>query len=364
MNTEFTEIAKIGSWLISSDESHMGVAPKKIVLFRAGWGSLLDPEKTKFFIDEKSFDLIYAKFKAHGVDLAWDYEHQTLTGKEAPAAAWIKNLHWESSVGIVADVEWTGKGADYVSKKEYRYFSPVFYVRKGDSRVTEIHSVALTNTPKTDNLDPIIASLRPTGSERNRNMKEYAKRIAAAMEMEPDADDEKGDKLVDKVKACYESSKAAKKASLDAEEDAKKTKKAAKDIRVGLGLSEDADQGLVMAKVLAFQSGGDKDARLAALEDRLATKEAEGFVADALKAGKISPAGMEWAFKCAKNTPGDFKAFLANAPTVVPVDPIPAGPSFPAGGPGPGPESLAMKVAKLFDNTPDDLKKFSPEFKG
>jgi phage I-like protein len=35
-------------------------------------------------------------------------------------------------------VEWTEKARKYLANGEYRYFSPVFYARKGDRKVMKI----------------------------------------------------------------------------------------------------------------------------------------------------------------------------------------------------------------------------------
>lgn len=59
-------------------------------------------------------------------------------------------------VGVWAAVNWTQRGADYVTTREYRYLSPVVLVRKKDSRAVELHSVALTNKPAIVGMVPIV----------------------------------------------------------------------------------------------------------------------------------------------------------------------------------------------------------------
>lgn len=103
---------------------------------------------------------------AQRTDVLVDYEHQSLlakdNGKPAPAAAWLKALEWrdgpaDAGGGLWAtDVSWTPAAAAALTSGEYRYLSPVFaYDSQG--RVTRLVSVALTNTPALDTLDPLVS---------------------------------------------------------------------------------------------------------------------------------------------------------------------------------------------------------------
>ena len=92
-----------------------------------------------------------------------DYEHQTLKSVEAPAAGWIKRLINRGEQGLWAAVEWTEKATKYLVNREYRYFSPVFMVRKSDRKVIQVTNAALTNSPQINHLTPIIAKLDHSG---------------------------------------------------------------------------------------------------------------------------------------------------------------------------------------------------------
>lgn len=103
---------------------------------------------------------------AQRTDVLVDYEHQSLlakeNGKPAPAAAWLKALEWrdgpaDAGGGLWAtDVSWTPAASAALSAGEYRYLSPVFtYDDQG--RVLRLVSVALTNTPALDTLDPLVS---------------------------------------------------------------------------------------------------------------------------------------------------------------------------------------------------------------
>lgn len=109
---------------------------------------------------------VIARVAAQRTDVLVDYEHQSLlskdNGKPAPAAAWLKALEWrdgpaDAGGGLWAtDVSWTAAARAAIEAGEYRYLSPVF-AYDDDGRVTALVSVALTNTPALDTLDPLVS---------------------------------------------------------------------------------------------------------------------------------------------------------------------------------------------------------------
>ena len=113
------------------------------------------------YVDEESIASVIAHFRRRGNDMVIDYEHQTLKDVQAPAAGWIKRLVDRGKGGLWAVVEWTERAKQYLKDKEYRYFSPVFWVTsvKEGRKVARIESVALTNLPKINQLRPIVAKL-------------------------------------------------------------------------------------------------------------------------------------------------------------------------------------------------------------
>ena len=108
-------------------------------------------------LDQGGIDQIVADFERRGNDMVIDYEHQTLKDGEAPAAGWIKKLINRGKEGLWAAVEWTKQARQHLAKREYRYFSPVFWVQNQSRRVIKIEHMALTNFPKINQLKPIVA---------------------------------------------------------------------------------------------------------------------------------------------------------------------------------------------------------------
>lgn len=117
-------------------------------------------------IDDIGMAQIISSFERRGNDVVVDYEHQTLKDIQAPAAGWITRLVNRGLQGLWAVVKWSDKAKDYLTNREYRYFSPVYSVRKSDSRIVALHSVALTNSPKTNRLKPLVAKENYTATNR------------------------------------------------------------------------------------------------------------------------------------------------------------------------------------------------------
>lgn len=118
------------------------------------------------WVDEEAISSVIAEFAGHGIDMVIDYEHQTLKDTVAPAAGWIKRFINRGREGLWAVVDWTDKAKGYLANKQYRYFSPVLSMGE-DRKVTKVHSLALTNSPKISGLRPLMAKLTlhtPTAS--------------------------------------------------------------------------------------------------------------------------------------------------------------------------------------------------------
>jgi len=275
-------------------------APEWILLFRAGKNEL--EGHGSYLVDAESFALVAGEFARRGNDLVFDYEHQTLKGVEAPAAGWIKELAWDQDQGILARMEWTAKGAAYVASREYRYFSPVFYVRKSDNRLVGLHSAALTNDPKHNHLDPILAKLQPMEGSMD-----FLKKLAAKLGLPETATE-------DEVMAAL-----AK--LMDASGDVPEA------VAAALGVSA-KDTSTVVASIHALRQstkGVVSREEFEALQAKLLDRDVTDVVAKAMTDGKITPDQKDWAVQYAKSDIAGFKMFVAKAPVVVPTGKLPDG---------------------------------------
>lgn len=250
-------------------------------------------EKGDFVVDEESFEAIKKTISRRGIDVVIDYEHQTLDNVQAPAAGWIKDIILKED-GIWAEVEWTEKATAYLKNKEYRYLSPVIMVRKNDRKAVELHSVALTNTPAINEMQPIINKLE------KENFMELAK-LAALLGLGENATEAE-------IEAAI---KTLKEKESDDEVVANKT------ILGLLSLDETAKTEDVASAILSLKNT-EAEKELNALKAQMAEQNAERLVEKALKSGKITPAQKGWAKDYALKDTIGFEAFLEKAPQIVP----------------------------------------------
>ena len=89
-------------------------------------GEALARDRRKFVLGDA--EEVVTRLTQANVDLPIDYEHQPDTRREdytgpVPAAGWIKELAARAD-GLWGRVEWTGRAAQMIRDKEYRYLSP------------------------------------------------------------------------------------------------------------------------------------------------------------------------------------------------------------------------------------------------
>jgi phage I-like protein len=307
--------------------------------------------KGAFEVDEDSFRAMQEQIARRGVDLVVDYEHQTLKGVEAPAAGWVKELKLEGG-NIVAVVEWTPRGAEYLKNKEYRYLSPVVNVRKSDNKAVGLHSLALTNTPAIEHMKPIVNSENFEEGEQSMDMK----KLAALLGLGPDATEEQ---IAEAVQAMLAENKTLKESKQSGEE----TTVSNKAVCELLGLKAGAPAEDVTAKIMELKSGTIDGVNvleeLKAMKQQTARRDADEAVTLALKAGKITPAQKDWAQSYALSDPKGFSAFTEKAPQVVPMGEFLPESSLELKADAPD-ETTAL-VCKLLGVSQEDLEKYGKE---
>lgn len=327
----------------------LGDAPERVLLFAEGWNEL-DADKDepgRYLVDSEAFNSVVAEVTRRGIDLVWDYEHQTLTNEKAPAAGWIRGaeaLHYQDGVGIVADVDWTAEAAGHIERGEYRYFSPVFAVSKKSGRLAALYNVALTNSPKHNHLKPILAKLGAGSRGTKEASMDFFKQLFSKLGLSDGATETETLAAVDTVVAKADA--------------AKDTPVVAKEITEALGVDEKSDVSTVVASIHAAKhapkgmvSREEFDTVVATLADR----DAKDAVTAAMTAGKITPDQKDWAIAYAKKDLAGFTTFITKAAVVVPVEKLgkketPADSVIT--------DESVLAVAKMMGNTPEDLKKY------
>lgn len=281
----------------------------------------VNSQKGDFNVDDESVELIKKQFKSRRLDLVIDYEHQTLSDIQAPAAGWIKDIY-KGDNAIIAKVEWTTKAKEYLKNKEYRYLSPVVIVRKKDQKAIAIHSVALTNTPAIDGMYAIVNSAKIADSlegENNMNIKEIAK----ALGLPETATEEEIKQAIEDSRKAIEKLKVIEQKGEDGDitnEGTDNTKMVANSTILSLlDLNENAKTEDVTASIMALKAGGmNIQQEILALKQKVEQKEADEAVNVAMKEGKITAAQCEWAKAYALKDPEGFRKFTEKAVPVVP----------------------------------------------
>ena len=331
-------------YMIAKIDKNESKAPEWMLLFKAGWGKLATGET--YLVDEQCLVLVNKFIADRGNEVVFDYEHASLEKEAAPASGWIKELVWEDGVGIKARVEWTEKAAKFIASKEYRYFSPVFAVRKSDSRVCYLDSVALTNRPKTNNLTPILAKLEAgLGDKINEEETMDRKKLIAALGLKDDASD------MDILMAV---------AKLGVKLPKEKTKEVLpKAIAAALDLKETDTESVVVASIHALKQTSKTSVSVEdfnALQKKFTDRDATDAVVAAMAKGKVTPDQKDWAMEYATTDLEGFKVYVSKAPVVIPVETLPGKTET---SDGIVKDEAVIQVAKSMGVDLEDIKKYN-----
>ena len=262
-------------------------------------------DKGFFTLDAEGLRMVMNAFSSRKNQMAIDYEHQSLSGAEAPAAGWIQRLVNRGGKGLWAQVSWTERAKRYLCNREYRYLSPVFLKEAATGRVVRLLGAGLTNRPAIDGMVPVVNAegYPPAIKKEVKGMEVLFKALGLAA-------DSTESEAVDAVEAL----KAASDAALG--------RPASKEVLLALGLDEGAGASEVLGTVHAMKQARELADVLAGqvkeLGEKLRTTEAGDLVAHAMRQGKITPAQEEWAREFAQGDPEGFLTFVAKAPTVIP----------------------------------------------
>ncbi|MDP3181572.1 MAG: phage protease [Desulfobaccales bacterium] len=283
-----------------SGQPEAATLPEWIRILPLGKVELVD-SRQPFEVDKGSLAAMVADFESRGVDLVIDYEHQSLHGERAPAAGWIKHLEARED-GLWAQVEWTSQAQEYLKRREYRYFSPVLRLDPETRKPALLMQVGLTNVPAIKHLPPLVAKCG-------------GNRLVAGGIM---GGREEKAKMMEKVKCLVGLNREAEDGVVWG-----KVLEVFKDLAAALKLPGDASASQVKGAVEALKAGaqhlGEVQEELQVLKCRLAEENAAQVVAEALKAGKISPAQKGWAQEYFRQDPEGFRTYVAKAPKLVPT---------------------------------------------
>jgi phage I-like protein len=137
-----------------------GPLPTEFRLFVKGMN---ETENGSFLFDDVAARSVMAAYKAWGVDLAIDLDHQMLDGTGADPTArdargWCRlELRPDGSLWAVG-VTWTPDGARRLTNKTQRYVSPAFEADPKTKRILKLINIALVALPATHHTPALIAA--------------------------------------------------------------------------------------------------------------------------------------------------------------------------------------------------------------
>jgi len=237
-----------------------------------------------------------------------DYEHQThhseANGQPAPAAGWIAGLE-VTPEGVFAPVEWTDRARAAIRAKEYRYISPVFTYDKATGAVLELVSVALTNHPALDGMEPAQAKTEGGILHMDKMLAMLRKLLGL-----PETADEAAC-----TAALGQLPQENLLALLKSKDDALATTQTA--LAAAKATPPDTTQYVCMATFSAVQSeAAQLRAKVAELEGAQAVAALSTEIDAALKDGRLAASVKDWAIDMAKTNPDTLRAFLKAAPPI------------------------------------------------
>lgn len=298
------KLAHLGLFQICLSET--GEPPDWVQLVPAGKN--IKARDGRKFSNAKPEDVVKA-FEGSSLDLPIDFNHSSESRDErpAPAAGWIVELEIREGE-IWGRVEWTRLGIEALRNKEYKYISPAFYQSK-TGLVLELVSAGLTNRPALDL--PSLASAdnqNNGGSDRPMEQNMDLSKLLALLGLSADA------KMEDILLAVAT-------LKLEGEKSATKLDEVEKALAKAQTPSLDefvprADHDVVVARAETAEK------QLAEQKEKAQNDKIEVVVAEAMKAGKVTPANKDFYVETCKQEGGleRFQAFVKNAPVVGPGD--------------------------------------------
>src|SRR3954452_17373216 len=111
--------------------------------------------------------------KVRGIDLAIDYAHES----ESIAAGWFKSVELQNGdTELWAEIDWTAKGSQVLSEKEYRYVSADFIFNYIDNETLKEYGptllgAGLTNRPVIKRMEPAVELSEGRGKQMSKTGK-------------------------------------------------------------------------------------------------------------------------------------------------------------------------------------------------
>lgn len=243
-------------------------------------------------ITTEHLEQMAANFNSEGDELLFDYDHGSIFKADSKAAGWSPDVEVRDDGLYAKYPEFTNTAKESIEDREYRFFSPVYYLnaedKQGNKIGAKLHSVGLTNTPYMDvEIDHIGNSLAASNgltenndTDKRTDMK-LNKENLKKLGLSEDATEEQINEAIANSEFAKPSGEEAGASGEGAE----------------AGASEPGKDGDDTPKVNSDEANEELLAKVNSLETKLAerekaeqTEKATALVNSAIEAGKILPA--------------------------------------------------------------------------
>lgn len=286
--------------------------------------------------DAKVAERIIERFNDQGVELPIDYHHATTCVEEgkctrAPAAGWIKGLEFVEGEGLYATgVTWNDEAKAEIQARNFQYISPVILIERKTGEITQLHSAALTNRPRTRSMPKLIAASNDirTGQDLDEPfpaVPESQAQLAKLIDLLGlDAEASMEDVLAAVIERLGGDGDGDNDGGNQSDEAGARA-----ELAKLVGCSTNGLQAAVQKLVIRSASYEGLSARVKRLEGELKQRcaierdrEVQALISEQIEAGRILPddeKALAAARKLAESDPGGFKAIYASlAPIAAP----------------------------------------------
>lgn len=287
---------------------------------------------------------VLARLRARQTPVVVDYEHQTLNadsnGQPAPAAGWIDpaTVEYRPGQGLYAPVTWTARAKAMIEAGEYKFVSPVLPYDAATGEVLDLLHVALTNFPAVDGMAPVAAlAARYDLDPPKETAPVKREQLIALLGLAADATEEQITVALTALQTAAD------------QVDALQTEVATLKARPATTATPDPAQYVPIGVVAELQT------QLAALKTRSDDQERDALIQQGLDAGKL--VGEEHVAWARTLDVAVLKGFLDKAPAVAALRGQQTGGKGPAGDGEAALYGDSARIAGMFGNSADDLKK-------
>lgn len=328
LHVAFKRLPEIGA--ATKGDSFSGL-PRRLLLLKdgdIGWADLEDVA-----LDKEQAEQIIASFNDQGVPIPIDMHHATMKteqGVNAPAVGWIHALAYVEGEGLYGEkIEWVDtQVAEWIRAGQYKFYSPVITFSE-DDKIEKLHSVALTNKPRTKHLHELLDAAE---QYQESIMKKDKAKAAEDEKVEGGQEDDMTTKLAELASALRSAGVqladdadaltivSAAIEALAAAPTEEETPAELKTLAAELGVTPQKLGATVSALRIKAERHDTLEKRLVTLEGEATARRVHDLIGEQIEAGKLNPKdedAMKAAKKLAASDEETFKALYGSMQPII-----------------------------------------------